>query len=283
MRRLDNSFFRDLTGGLAVADHQPRARQRRDRPFHQPAALFAEAAAVGRGPALQDGTFHIVAAGRQAKYGPVRLMLDGHIERPRLDLFLDRPNDALGIRAMHLLLDPTAAGFDYRASGGSRLGPFTSNGQILLPHGAPTVIAIAALDAGGAHASGDLRSDPGGFTGRLTLANGTLGGTLDFSPAGQAQRIDAHLTANNAEFPDVFAVRSGRADGTIILADERTTLDGVGRRARAQPAAITLARLTANAKLVNGAGQVRAAFAGRRGAAFAFSTLAEHLAGHASG
>ena len=42
------------------------------------------------------------------------------------------------------------------------------------------------------------------------------------------------------------------------------------RRAR-----VTLARLTANAKLINGSGQVRAAFAGRRGAAFAFSTLAD--------
>ena len=51
-------------------------------------------------------------------------------------MFLDRPNDALGIRAMHLLLMPTAAGFDYRASGGSKLGPFTSNGRILLPHNA---------------------------------------------------------------------------------------------------------------------------------------------------
>jgi translocation and assembly module TamB len=38
---------------------------------------------------------------------------------------------------------------------------------------------------------------------------------------------------------------------------------------------MSLARLTANARLVNGSGQVRAAFAGRRGAAFAFSTLAE--------
>ncbi|HEY8433514.1 MAG TPA: translocation/assembly module TamB domain-containing protein, partial [Sphingomicrobium sp.] len=38
---------------------------------------------------------------------------------------------------------------------------------------------------------------------------------------------------------------------------------------------ISLARLTANAKLVNGVGQVRAAFAGRRGAAFDFSTLAD--------
>ena len=68
---------------------------------------------------------------------------------------------------------------------------------------------------------------PGGFTGRLTLANGTLGGTLDFAPVGQAQRIDAHLTANDASFPGAFSVRSGRADGTIILADERTTIEGV--------------------------------------------------------
>ena len=37
-----------------------------------------------------------------------------------------------------------------------------------MPHNGPTVIAIAALDAGGAHASGDLRSRPGGFSGRLT-------------------------------------------------------------------------------------------------------------------
>src|SRR5213076_821135 len=145
---------------------------------------------------------------------------------PRVDLLLDRPNDSLGIRAMHLLLLPTAAGFDYRASGGSRLGPFTSNGRILLPHNGPTTVSIAALDAGGAHASGDLRSDPGGFTGRLTLANGTLGGTLDFSPAGQAQRIDAHVTAANASFTDAFSVRTGRADGIIILADNKTTLEG---------------------------------------------------------
>jgi translocation and assembly module TamB len=37
---------------------------------------------------------------------------------------------------------------------------------------------------------------------------------------------------------------------------------------------ISLARLTANAKLVNGEGQIRALLAGRRGAAFEFSTLA---------
>ena len=275
VRRLDNSFFRDLTGGLpSLTTNLERGN---DGIVHfSNLQLFSPKLRLsGGGERFKDGTFHITASGHQSKYGPLRLVLDGHIERPRLDIFLDRPNDTLGITAMRLALDPTAAGYDYRASGGSRLGPFVSNGQILLPHDAPTVIAIAALDAGGAHASGNLRSDPGGFTGRLTLANGTLGGTLDFAPAGQAQRIDAHLTAANASFPGAFSVRSGRADGIIILADDKTTLDGSVDARGISSGAVTLARLTANARLINGAGQVRAAFAGRRGAAFAFSTLAD--------
>ena len=229
----------------------------------------------GSGRRNRDGTFHIVASGRQAKYGPLKLTLDGPIERPKLDILLDRPNEALGLRSVRLLLNPIAAGFDYRASGGSKLGPFTSNGRILLPRGGRTVISIASLDAGGAHARGDLRADPGGFTGRLTLANGTLGGTLDFSPVSGAQRIDAHLTANGATFPGAFAVRSGRMDGTIILAEGRTTVDGTLDARGLEASGVSLARLSANAKLVNGSGQVRAAFAGRRGAAFSFSTLAD--------
>ena len=90
-----------------------------------------------------------------------------------------------------------------------------------------------------------------------------------------AQRIDAHLTAANANFPDAFFVRSGRADGIIILADDKTTIDGVVDARGISASGISFARLTANAKLVNGSGQVRAAFAGRRGANFNFSTLAD--------
>ncbi len=275
VRRLDNSFFQSLTGGLPSLTTDLERGNGGVVHFSNLQLYSPKLRLSGAGQRFKDGTFHIVAAGRQAKYGPVKVMLDGHIERPRLDIFLDRPNDALGITNMRLALDPIAAGYTYKASGGSRLGPFTSDGQILLPHGAPTVIAVASLNAGGAHASGDLTSLPGGFRGRLTLANGSLGGTLDFSPAGQAQRIDAHVTAANADFPGAFSVRSGRADGIIILADDKTTVDGSVDARGIASGAVTLARLTANAKLVNGAGQVRAAFAGRRGAAFAFSTLAD--------
>jgi translocation and assembly module TamB len=275
VRRLDNSFFRELTGGLPSLTTNLERGNDGIVHFTNLQLYSPRLRLSGSGQRNKDGTFHIVASGRQAKYGPLRLVLDGHIERPKLDIFLQSPNDALGIKDMRLLLEPTAAGFDYRASGGSKLGPFTSNGQILLPKNAPTTIAIASLDAGGAHASGSLRSDPGGFTGRLTLADGTLGGTLDFSPVSGAQRIEAHLTARNASFQNAFAVRSGRVDGTIILADERTTVDGVIDARGVEASGLSLARLTANAKLVNGVGQVRAAFAGRRGAAFDFSTLAD--------
>jgi translocation and assembly module TamB len=275
VRRLDNSFFRELTGGLPSLTTNLERGNDGIVHFTNLQLYSPKLRLSGSGQRNKDGTFHIVATGRQAKYGPLKLVLDGHIERPKLDLFLERPNESLGLKAVRLLLSPTASGFDYKASGGSKLGPFTSSGQILLPNNAPTIIAIASLDAGGAHASGRLRSDPGGFFGRLTLANGTLAGTLDFSPVAGAQRIDAHLTARNANFPGAFAVRVGRADGTIILADERTTIDGVVDAREVQVSGMTLARLTANAKLVNGSGQVRAAIAGRRGAAFDFSTLAD--------
>ncbi|HEX3423517.1 MAG TPA: translocation/assembly module TamB domain-containing protein [Sphingomicrobium sp.] len=275
VRRLDNSFFRELTGGLPSLTTNLERGNDGIVHFTNLQLYSPKLRLSGAGVRFKDGTFHIVASGRQSKYGPLRLVLDGHIERPKLDLILQSPNEALGIEGMHLLLNPTPGGFDYRASGGSKLGPFTSNGQILLPAHAPTVIAIAALDAGGAHASGSLRSDPGGFTGRLSLANGSIGGTLDFSPVSEAQRIDAHLTAENATFPGAFAVRSGRADGSIILSDERTSIDGVIDAHGVETSGMTLARLTANAKLVNGVGQIRAAFAGRRGANFDFSTLAD--------
>jgi translocation and assembly module TamB len=275
VRRLDNSFFRDLTGGLPRLETDLERRgdgilHLTNLQIYSPKLRLA-----GAGERLRDGTFHIVARGRQAKYGALRLTLDGRIERPKLDLLFDRPNETLGLTNVRLLLNPTAAGFDYQAVGGSRLGPFTSDGRILLPRNGPATIAIAALNVANSAASGNLRSDPGGFTGSLALSGGGLDGTLAFAPAGGAQKIEAHLSGRGVRFPRYFAVQAGRLDGTIILADDRTTLDGVVNARGISTGAITLAQLAANAHLVNGSGQIRAAFAGRRGAAFSFTTLAE--------
>ncbi|MGI8704494.1 MAG: translocation/assembly module TamB domain-containing protein [Sphingomicrobium sp.] len=275
VRRLDNSFFRDLTGGLPRIETGLTRGQDGILRLHDLQLYSPKLRLSGEGRRNRDGTFHIVARGRQAKYGPVRMTLDGNIARPRVELFLERPNETLGLTNVRLLLNPTAAGFDYRAAGGSRLGPFTSNGQILLPRGGRATIAVAALNVGGARASGRLRSDPGGFTGALDISGGGVSGTLAFAPVGGAQKIEAHLTASGANFPGALAVRSGRLDGAILLADGRTTLTGVVNARGVELSGISLARLTANAKLVNGTGQVRAAVAGRRGAAFEFTTVAD--------
>ena len=103
-------------------------------------------------------------------------------------------------------------------SGGSKLGPFTSKGQILLPHDAPTVIAIAALDAGGAHATGQLRSDPGGFRGRLTLAGTRL---VETSATG----TPASLSACIAVVPAGLLARATRAVSSGTSTPRRGQID----------------------------------------------------------
>ena len=277
VRRLDNQFFASLTGGL------PRLttdlERGNDGILHlKNLQLYSPKLRLsGAGIRRKDGTFLIEARGTQAQYGTLRVRLDGKIERPKVELTLDRPNETLGIRDMTLLLDPNAGGFAYRANGQSRLGPFASNGQILLPKGGRAVIGIAALEVAGSTARGQLRADPGGFTGQLRLAGGPLSGTLDFAPQNGDQRIEAHLAANNLSVAGdtPLSVRSGRVDGIIVLAEGRTTLDGVVTARGLTTSGITLARLTANARLVNGSGEVRAALAGTRGTAFQMVTVAQ--------
>ena len=111
VRRLDNSFFAGLTGGL------PRLttdlERGRDGIVHfTNLQLYSPKLRLsGQGIRRRDGTFLIEARGRQEQYGPLRMRLDGKIERPKVELFLERPNEALGIRDMTLFLDPNAQGF----------------------------------------------------------------------------------------------------------------------------------------------------------------------------
>ena len=276
VRRLDNGFFRGLTGGL------PRLTTDLERTtdgilrFTNLQLYSPKLRLSGSGIRRRDGTFQINASGRQATYGLLRLALDGRIEKPRVELFLQRPNEALGVRDMRLTLDPIAEGFAYTAAGQSKGGPFTSSGRILLPRGRSAIISIAALNVAGTTARGDLAADPGGFNGLLRFAGGGIDGTLAFRPVGEDQAIEAHLTASGARIPGAteVAVRSGKLDGTILLAEGRTTLNGTVVARGLSYGAVQVARLTASGKLINGEGQVRAAIAGRRGRDFEVVALA---------
>nr|WP_294849288.1 translocation/assembly module TamB [uncultured Sphingomonas sp.] len=277
VRRLDNRFFASLTGGLPrlttdLARGGDGILRLTNMQLTSPKLRLS-----GNGIRRKDGTFLIEARGTQADYGPLRVRLDGPIERPKVELHLDRPNEAMGIRDMALFLSPNANGFAFRTEGQSKLGPFNGNGNIVMPKGGATVIQIAELRVAGSTATGALRSDPGGFTGNLQLVGGGLQGSLAFAPIGDAQKIEAHLTANGFSMPGPpeMAMRSGRIDGTIILAKGNVTMDGVIDGRGVNFSGMQLARLTANAKLVNGSGRVNAALAGTRGSAFDMTLAAD--------
>ena len=281
VRRFDNAFLRSLAGGLPYIE---TGLERGSDGILYLRGLKLTAPSLklsGNGMRRRDGSFQFEGSGTQAQYGPFRMKLDGRIERPRLDLVFAHPMNPLGLADVHLLLNPTAEGFAYRAAGGSMLGPFTSQGAILLPSGQPATIAVAELRVSGTTAKGNLRSLEGGFDGRLDIAGGGLTGTLGFAPVGGLQQITANLTASGVKFagPPEISIRRGRLEGTMLLDPAGTTIDATISARGIKRGAITLASLAANAKIKGGNGEVKASFAGQRGRAFDLQTVATFAEG----
>lgn len=277
VRRFDNRFLAGLAGGLPQIETE--LLRGADQVLHfRNLRLRAPGISLGgNGYRRRDGTFVFEGSGTQQQYGPFALQLDGPIDRPKLAIRLPRPSDALGLANVLLNLDPTAGGFDYRAEGGSTIGPFTSRGAILLPRDQPATIQVADLNVSGTSANGALRSQPGGFEGRLAVAGGGLDGELLFRPVGEIQRIEAHLAASGAAFagPPPVRIRSGRLDGVILLDPEGTSIEGKLSARGLSRGGLTLANLQAEASLRGGRGEVRATLAGARGRSFSFTTSAD--------
>lgn len=275
VRRLDNGFFRSLTQGLPrIETGLERGRDGilylRGLRLTSPGLTL-----TGNGYRRRDGTFHFEGGGRQATYGPVQLVLDGNISKPTLDLRFAAPNAVLGLADVVAHLDPTPEGFAYRAAGGSRLGPFTANGRILLPSGGTARIAVDGLEVSGTRATGGIDILEDGFSGRLNVDGGGIAGTIDFRPQGSDQRIDIALDATRARLGAAGMVRRGRLEAGILLADGGTTLDTTVTAQGFRRGQLSIARLAGSAKLVDGVGEIRAAIAGSRGRAFSIRTVTQ--------
>ena len=277
VRRFDNRFLAGLAGGLPMIETglvrgPDGALQLVNLRLRAPALQIS-----GNGQRRADGSFAFSGSGTQARYGALKLVLDGRIERPKLDLLFARPNDPLGLANVALHLEPDMAGYGWRAGGGSLLGAFSGQGRIELPRGADAQISVADLMAGGSHASGLLVSRDGALAGRLTLRDGPLGGTLDFAPAATIQRIEAHLRARDLSLagPPLLRARRGQFDGVVLLDPAGTSVSGVFTGQGLARGGVTLARLAANLDLKAGVGQIRASFAGSRGRSFEIQTVAD--------
>ncbi len=275
MVRLDNAFFRSLAGGL------PRLvtglERTPDGVLHLNNLVLTgpQIRIVGNGIRRRDGTFHFEGSGTQQTYGPLTLKLDGKIDRPTLDLVFQRPNDVLGLTDVVAHLDPTDAGFAFTARGGSRLGPFTGNGAILLPPGGGGTIAIADLAVSGTHLTGPLAIVDGGFNGRLAVAGGGMAGALLFAPVGDNQRIEAHLDARAASLADGVTIRRAHLDAVTVLDPAGTSIEANLVGGGLRRGSLVLGRFAARASLRGGVGTVTASIAGSGGRAFDIRSVAQ--------
>jgi translocation and assembly module TamB len=275
MIRLDNAFFRSLTGGLprivtGLERGPDGVLYLRNLVLTSPLLRLS-----GNGQRRRDGSFRFEGGGTHQQYGPVTLTLDGRIEKPTLDLRFARPNATLGLRDVRAHLDPTLAGYAFTAAGQSSLGGFTGAGDILLPRGGTARIAVARLDVSGTRASGALDIVAGGFEGALALAGGGLAGELRFRPVDGHQRIDARIDADNATLAENIRVRRGQLNFAVVLDPNGTTVDATATAQGIRRGSLSIARMAANARLRDGAGEVRASIAGSRGRGFDIQTVTQ--------
>jgi translocation and assembly module TamB len=269
MRRLDNSFLRSLGGGLPTVRSGLSLGADGLLHFNDLRLEAPLIALSANGHRNRDGTFHFEGSGAHKSYGPLRLTLDGKIDRPTVDLVLQSPLKALAVTDMHAHLVPDAAGYSFTADGGSMLGPFTGNGVILLPQGGQAVVRIARVTASGVTASGDLRPVTGGLDGTLQVT-GPVSGTIAFTPINAKQQLVLKLDATDASFdgPTAIAVRRGKLDATILLDPAGTTINATAQARGMRVGGISIGRLTANATLTDGSGTVKASLSGQRGRLF---------------
>lgn len=277
MVRLDNGFFQSLTKGLPRIEAD--LEQGADGILHFNNLRLTSPALrlTGRGYRRHDGTLVIEAVGDQSTYGPLTLMLDGHIERPRVKLHFAHPNDALGLSGVDAVLDPTAEGFAFTATGGSRLGPFVGDGAILLPKGGQAAVRIDRLDVSGTRAMGLLNIVQGGFAGDVAFTGGGLDGKLHFAPQGSVQSIAGTVNAQRATLGPALSVRRGQANFTVLLDPAGASVTGNVRAGGLSSGAMRIGRLSADIAMRGGDGTIKASFSGSRGRAFAIdSTIDVH-------
>jgi len=274
VRRFDNVFLRSLAGGLPQIDTALRRGPDGILYFDHLVLTAPSIRITGNGMRRRDGTFYFKGGGSQHQYGVFQIVLDGRIERPKIDLLFAAPVPSLGLSDVRLGLDPTIRGFDYAAAGGSLLGPFTSNGAILLPPGQAATIAIEKVATSAARGSGNLRADTGGFTGRIDLAGGATTGPMLFSMRGGVQAIEMHLAAQRATYESAvpISIGRGRFDGTVLLDPAGVAVNGKAMVLGASRAGVSIARASGDIAMTGGRGTLHATFAGSRGRTFQLTT-----------
>lgn len=277
VRSLENATVANLAGGLPRFDANISYGADGRFGFTDLRIQAPDLSFAGRGRLDADGTIYVAGSGQQSQYGPVRLTAEGNPSRPRLALALANPLPSAGIANVEAQLNPTAEGYAYRVSGDSLGGPFTSNGDILLPSGAPIEIAVAELAVADTISSGRLTLADAGIVGRLGITGTGLEGTVVLEPVGGVQAVRVDLEAENAELGGAIAttVRQATVDLDALLYPEAPEIVGRVEAFGVRRRGVSLARIEADIDMLGGRGTIDAEIGGARGREFEFSATAD--------
>lgn len=277
MRRFDIGFLRELAGGLPQLQTGLALGPDGLLRFTNINVSAPKLSFRGSGNQTAAATFAFRGSGKQDTYGRFDLKLDGALNRPKVALLLDSPLPAAGLSAVSLQLDPVKGGFSYVASGGSTLGPFSSDGMILTTPGQDTAVRVDRLLVSDTLATGTIRPTADGLAGTLVVSGGGVNGDVLFRPGNGQQLIRANLKAENARFdgkPPIF-IRTAVLDADIILIDGQSNIDATLRAQGISRGELIIGRVAANAKLTNGSGTATFTIAGTRGSTFEFQAKAD--------
>lgn len=268
--RMDNLFLAELSGGLPSVNAKISLGP--DRIFRFPnfkvnAPLLSF---EGAGRRLLDKTYMIIGDGRHDRYGEAEVEISGDLARPKITLNLDRPLNALGLRDVRVSLLPMTDGFDFSAAGQSLLGPFTADGDLLLPIGKPFIAQFDKLLVSDTIVTGRVTNSADGLIGDFSFNEGGVNGAIKMRANDDIQRVNANLTIKNARFrgDDNILVRSGKFTLSGSFDGQNSDIDATLQAQGISKGNLILGRIAANAKIENGSGNITASLAGTRGSGF---------------
>lgn len=266
MQRLDSGFLHGIAGGPPLVTSQLALDGQGQVQFRALHLVAPSIDLTGQGYRARDGTVHLTAQGTHHSYGPVKLALDGDISRPRVDLQLEKPLPALGLRQVHALLLPDLAGYQVSGTGGSPLGPFTVAGAVLLPADATATINVTAIKVSDVTAAGQLLAVPGGLSGVLKLS-GPADGQIAFAVKDAVQTLGIDMDLSGAQFdgPPAMSINRGAIHADVTLRPDATGVDGQLRLRGVRYGTAQIGQLAARLNLVNGQGKALVSMRADRG------------------
>jgi translocation and assembly module TamB len=274
-----------LTGGFSRMDNATLVKLVGDRP------RFAMVVSAGQGRSLQldrgnvagsqlslqltgrrlgDGSLALTGSGRQATYGAFTFVTAVGGNGPQGTFRFADPLPAAGLTDVELGLAPIAGGLRIDVKGGSTLGPFAGQLGLFMAQNTPTRIDVKQLTLSNTAITGALVLQAGGVAGKLALAGGGVTGTLQLGPKYGGEAVDLALALSDAHFGGAhpLTIGEGQVAAHGLLVKEHTTLTGAARIAGLGMGRLFIGKLTAQANLTDGRGQVLATLAGRRGSQF---------------